>query len=63
MLVFRKSKNRTDLKQAIALALKYDSRVLIEQGVDAREIEVGILGNTDVKNNFTGRDCQRCGFL
>ena len=49
-----KAENRTDLKQAIALALKYDSRVLIEQGVDAREIEVGILGNTDVKTTLPG---------
>ena len=49
-----KAENRADLKQAIALALKYDSRVLIEQGVDAREIEVGILGNTDVKTTLPG---------
>ena len=36
------------------MALKYDSRILIEQGVVAREIEVGILGNTNVKTTDPG---------
>lgn len=44
----------SDLEVALDLALKYDSRILIEQGVDAREIEVGILGNTDVKTTLPG---------
>ncbi|MBM7643174.1 D-alanine--D-alanine ligase [Streptococcus loxodontisalivarius] len=42
------------LRSAIELALKYDSRILIEQGVVAREIEVGILGNSDVKTTEAG---------
>ena len=44
-----KAENEAELRAAIDLALKYDSRILIEQGVVAREIEVGILGNTTVK--------------
>lgn len=36
-----------DLPAALDLALRYDSRILVEQGVVAREIEVGILGNQD----------------
>ena len=36
------------------LAFKYDSRVLVEQGVVAREIEVGLLGNYDVKSTLPG---------
>ncbi|WP_422803779.1 D-alanine--D-alanine ligase [Streptococcus sp. FT1-106] len=49
-----KSDNEEELRSAISLALKYDSRILIEQGVDAREIEVGILGNVDVKTTLPG---------
>ena len=44
-----KAENDEQLRKAIELALQYDSRILIEQGVVAREIEVGILGNQDVK--------------
>lgn len=49
-----KADDEAGLRSAIALALKYDSRILIEQGVNAREIEVGILGNTDVKTTLPG---------
>ncbi|AXQ78254.1 D-alanine--D-alanine ligase [Streptococcus chenjunshii] len=43
-----------ELRQAIQIALKYDSRILIEQGVVAREIEVGILGNREVRTTLPG---------
>ncbi len=46
--------SEAELRDAIDLALKYDSRILIEQGVTAREIEVGILGNSDVKTTEAG---------
>ena len=49
-----KAENEAELRAAIDLALKYDSRILIEQGVVAREIEVGILGNTTVKTTEPG---------
>lgn len=49
-----KAENEDQLRDAIQLALKYDSRILIEQGVHAREIEVGILGNQDVKTSLPG---------
>lgn len=49
-----KADSENDLKAAIELALKYDSRILIEQGVDAREIEVGLLGNVHVKSTLPG---------
>ena len=44
-----KAENEAELRAAIDLALKYDSRILI-----AREIEVGILGNTNVKTTDPG---------
>ena len=49
-----KSENQEELRAALDLAFKYDNRVLVEQGVNAREIEVGILGNTDVKTTLPG---------
>ena len=49
-----KSDNQEELRAALDLAFKYDSRVLVEQGVNAREIEVGLLGNYDVKSTLPG---------
>jgi D-alanine-D-alanine ligase len=40
-----KVKTWEDLAKAIDLACRFDRKVLIEQGVDAREIELGVLGN------------------
>lgn len=42
------------LRPALDVAFQYDSRVLVEQGVVAREIEVGLLGNGDVKTTLPG---------
>ena len=49
-----KSENQDELHSALELAFKYDSRVLIEQGVNAREIEVGLLENEGVKSSLPG---------
>lgn len=49
-----KSENQEELRAALDLAFKYDSRVLVEQGVNASEIEVGLLGNYDVKSTLPG---------
>jgi D-alanine-D-alanine ligase len=32
-------------RAAIALAAKYDHKVIVEEGIDAREIEIAVLGN------------------
>jgi D-alanine-D-alanine ligase len=40
-----KVKEEGDLAAALALAFRYDRKVVVEAGVDAREIEVAILGN------------------
>ena len=40
-----KVKTDIELKEAMDLALRYDDKILIEEGVDAREIEVSVLGN------------------
>lgn len=49
-----KAEDLAGLQAALDLAFKYDSRVLVEQGVNAREIEVGLLGNADVKTTLPG---------
>ncbi|HEP1272765.1 TPA: D-alanine--D-alanine ligase [Streptococcus pyogenes] len=49
-----KAQTKVELRKAIQLALTYDSRVLIEQGVVAREIEVGLIGNDKVKSTLPG---------
>lgn len=40
-----KVKDAEGMAEALAEALKYDRRILIEEGIDAREIETAILGN------------------
>lgn len=49
-----KAETEEELREAINLALKYDSRILIEQGLVAREIEVGLLGNSQVSSTLPG---------
>ncbi len=40
-----KAKDRSQLKAALDLALRYDRRIIIEEGIDCREIETAALGN------------------
>jgi D-alanine-D-alanine ligase len=40
-----KCRNRADLLEGIMEAARYDRRILIQRGVNAREIEVSVLGN------------------
>lgn len=42
-----KAKNREELIDAIALAFRYDRKVVVEEFVEAREIEVSVLGNDE----------------
>jgi D-alanine-D-alanine ligase len=49
-----KVKEWSDLDAAIDLAFRYDDRVLIEEGIDARELECAVLGNDDPKASIVG---------
>ena len=40
-----KAKDRGQLEAALKLALRYDRRIIIEEGIDCREIETAALGN------------------
>ena len=42
-----KCKSRSDLMEGLVYATSYDRRVLVERGINAREIEVSVLGNED----------------
>lgn len=44
-----KAANRAELEAGIALALEHDYKVLIEEAIDAREVECGVMGNFDPK--------------
>lgn len=46
--------DRASLQEAIALAFDYDHRVIVEKGIEAREIEVAVLGNEDVNTSVPG---------
>ncbi|HLQ74839.1 MAG TPA: D-alanine--D-alanine ligase [Alloiococcus sp.] len=48
------AKDQNELRQAIVLAFEFDHRVVVEQGVIAREIEISILGNEDVNTSVPG---------
>ncbi|MBT3865061.1 D-alanine--D-alanine ligase [Candidatus Peregrinibacteria bacterium] len=44
-----KVKELGDLREAIDLAAQFDTRILVEKGVNAREIECAVLGNGDAE--------------
>jgi D-alanine-D-alanine ligase len=49
-----KVKNKPELESAVALAAKYDRKIIVEKGVDAREIEVSVLGNEEPTASLPG---------
>jgi len=49
-----KVKNDGDLAAAIEHALRFDEKVLIERGIDARELEVSVLGNETPEASVPG---------
>lgn len=49
-----KATNREELIAAIELALQYDRKIIVEQGIVGREIEMGVLGNDEPKTSVAG---------
>jgi D-alanine-D-alanine ligase len=49
-----KCQNRADLLEGLMDAARYDRRILIQRGVNAREIEVSVLGNDDPEASIPG---------
>lgn len=49
-----KARNRSDLLEGLMDAARYDRRVLVERGLEAREIEVSVLGNESPQASVPG---------
>jgi D-alanine-D-alanine ligase len=49
-----KVRNPEELRGALLIAADYDRKIVVEQGVDAREIEVSVLGNDDPVASVAG---------
>lgn len=49
-----KASDRDELRQAIQLAAKYDVKIVVEEFVSAREIEVAVLGNHQPQASVPG---------
>lgn len=49
-----KAKDRPGLEQAIHEALRFDRKVIVEEGLNVREVEVAVLGNEQPKASVAG---------
>jgi D-alanine-D-alanine ligase len=49
-----KVKRLEELSAAVAVALRYDERALIEEGIDARELECAVLGDEEPRASVPG---------
>src|SRR6185437_9838646 len=46
--------DKESLEAAVDFALKFDRRIIVEQGVTAREIEIAVMGNDDPACSVSG---------
>lgn len=49
-----KCHDRAELQAGLADAARYDRRIVVEQGIDARELEVAVLGNDEPQASVIG---------
>ncbi|HEV7906188.1 MAG TPA: D-alanine--D-alanine ligase family protein [Pyrinomonadaceae bacterium] len=49
-----KATDRRTLEAAINLAARYDRKIIVEEGLDAREIECAVIGNDDPEASLPG---------
>lgn len=49
-----KAKSRAELEAAMNMAAKFDRRLIVEQFVKARELEIGVLGNEETITSVVG---------
>ncbi|MGD8603662.1 MAG: ATP-grasp domain-containing protein, partial [Anaerolineales bacterium] len=49
-----KAANRSDLMEGLLEARQFDRRIVVEQGIEAREIEVSVIGNEDPQASIPG---------
>jgi D-alanine-D-alanine ligase len=49
-----KAVDKESLRAAIALAAEYDRKIIVEEGLDMREIECAVIGNEDAEASLPG---------
>jgi len=49
-----KARHRAELEAGLHAAARYDAKILVERGVDARELECGVLGNDEPTASVVG---------
>lgn len=49
-----KAKDREGLSKAIAFAARFDRKIIIEEFIDGRELEIGVLGNDELLLSVVG---------
>jgi D-alanine-D-alanine ligase len=49
-----KCRSRSDLMEGVMDAIRFDRRILIEKGINAREIEISVMGNEDPQVSLPG---------
>ena len=52
-----KASNRAELLQGLALAAQHDPRMVVEQGIQARELECAVLGGQQMRASVLGEIC------
>ncbi|APP14546.1 D-alanyl-alanine synthetase A [Bacillus altitudinis] len=57
-----KCRSKEELQAAFDLAFQYDRRVVVEEGVVGREIEIGVLGNDEPKCSVVGEIAPKTDF-
>lgn len=57
-----RAENREELRRGLEEASRFDSKVIVEEGVDAREIECAVLGNETVRCALPGEVIPVSGF-
>ncbi|MEW9667356.1 D-alanine--D-alanine ligase [Ammoniphilus sp. 3BR4] len=49
-----KAKNRQTLVEALELAARFDRKIVVEESISGRELEIGVLGNEELKTSVVG---------
>ncbi|GAA0379776.1 D-alanine--D-alanine ligase [Bacillus horti] len=49
-----KAKNMEELEVALLTAASYDNKVIVEEMIDGREVEIGVLGNDELQTSVVG---------
>ncbi|GAX89215.1 D-alanine--D-alanine ligase [Effusibacillus lacus] len=57
-----KARDRNGLVAAMNEAARYDRKIIVEEGVDAREIEVAVLGNDEPRASIAGEIVPKADF-